>query len=179
MHYIRFLKAPRVLPNALGMVTAKITLTTDLGESFLTEDIALLVGLEDGSGRPKQGPVKEYLWRGAQGVRSLEVMAPIAGRVNVVRMFVRPKADGHNVESFESVLAPGSSSGSSEDLGGIVAVRSMAIDAKGKMSIGSGLAERVFTSKSGSSATQVHIWEETGESIARHIWYAALEKGPA
>ena len=178
MHYIRFLKAPRVLPNAPAVVTAKVTVTTDLGESFLMEDTELVVGLEDESGRPLKSPVREYLWKGSHGMRSLEVMASITGRVSVVRMFVRPKKEDHNIESFESVLAHSNSNMSMEDLGGVVAVRSMVIDAKGKKSMGSGLAERAFSSRSGSFATQINVWEEIGESIARHIWYASSGQGP-
>jgi len=86
-----------------------------------------------------------------------------------VRMVVAAKGEPQ-VDSFEGVLA-------SKSQGGIVTVRSMEIDVQSGQATGTGMAERVFSSSLRSDRTGVHIWEETGESIARHVWYARTLTG--
>ena len=125
------------------------------------------------------GEGREYVWRGRDGMRGLEVVIPLPaakGKRKVgeemARMLVRPKEEEYAVKSFGKVLE-----GQHEEEGGIVAVRSMAVDispgAKSEKAAGVGMAERVFSTGIGKNEKRVRIWEETGESIARHIWYAA------
>jgi co-chaperonin GroES (HSP10) len=176
MHYIRFLKSPRLLLNSPPVLSAKVTVTTDLGESFLHTDIALFVELESEDGSNILGPGKgrEYMWKGRSGVRSLEVSIPIplskskgrgGGRM---RMLVRPKEDKHSVDTLGLLLT--GNNNPNEDEGRVLAVRSMSLDngqpAEGQ-NAGVGMAKRVLISGS----KEVVVWEETGESIARHIWY--------
>lgn len=185
MHYIRFLKPPRLLSASSSTplsISAKITVTTDLGESFLLANTSLVVALEldDGTSLLGVGKGREYVWTGRDGMRSLELVIPIpmskgkrkmSGQV--VRMLVRPKEEGFSVESFEKLL----DNKDSDNGGCVVTVRSMAIDissgANGGKAPGVGMAERVFSMGAGYNKRRVRIWEETGESIARHIWYAA------
>ncbi|KAF4634908.1 hypothetical protein G7Y89_g3194 [Cudoniella acicularis] len=179
MHYIRFLKSPRLQKGGKGNVpsslTAKVTVTTDLGESFLWADINLVVELVSEDGKTLLAKGKEYSWKGSDGMRSLEVSMPIPPfrnkKVSKRRMLVRPKDAKQTANDFATILHCSSKfDGDSED-GGIVAVRSMAVDVSPESSSqgsGAGLAERVFDL----GKSELHIWEETGESIARHIWYA-------
>ncbi len=104
-------------------------------------------------------------------MRSLEVSLPMRQVIKVerVRMVVAAKGEAY-VDSFERVLSIGETK-REEDEGCIVTVRSMGIDGLTGYPIGTGLAERVFSSARKNS-TEIHIWEETGESIARHVWYA-------
>lgn len=178
MHYIRFLKPPRMQRGGSApQLAAKVTLTTDLGESFLWADVKLAVELVDSDGNTKLLPkVKEYLWKGSEGMRSLEVSLPIpiskgrrtaqTGGIHSVRMLVRPVSENHAVDTFTAVLGPGE--------GGLMAVRSMAIETNPPQNTSIipsvSLAERVINL----GKSELHIWEETGESIARHIWYALL-----
>ena len=168
MHYIRFLKSPRFVGsgNEKALV-AKITVTTDLGESFLAVDVSLSVDVVAEDGESILGPGREYLWKGRDGMRSLEVSLPMkkVRKVARIRMVVAANGDAY-VDSYEKVLGLGS-----KDEGGIITVRSVEIDVS-TGPIGTGLAERVFSSNDISDAKEIHIWEETGESIARHIWYA-------
>jgi len=96
----------------------------------------------------------------------------------IVKMLIRPKEEEFAVDSFEQVLDGQNKSNDSGDEGGVVAVRSMAIDispgAKSEKVAGVGIAERVFSTSTGKNERRVRIWEETGESIARHIWDAGL-----
>ena len=179
MHYIRFLKPPRITTDVTRALTAKVTITTDLGESFLAVDVTLLVELEDGDGALMGGSRREYLWRGSTGMRALEVAVPISFRGRVAKMLVRPKEKLYTVENFQHVLkAWDLDDDGDEEQGGIVPVRSMPVNLTGKDRVLARLAERAFTSgKAGSTRMQIQIWEETGESIARHIWYAESRPG--
>lgn len=180
MHYIRFLKTPRLLSsgrgNAPSVVKAKVTVTTDLGESFLWADIGLVVELTDGTGSKVLGKGKEYAWKGSEGKRDLEIelVAPVSREKRpgqVLRLLVRPKDEFRSVDALESSLRSSNGSESTEGEGCVMAVRSMAINTVSSefKTIGTGMAERTF--KVGNS--ELHIWEETGESIARHIWYGS------
>lgn len=97
-------------------------------------------------------------------MRALEVIVPFPAKSAVdVRMVVRPKEEGY-LASFEMALEDSSVKNVEEEEGRIVNVKSMPIDVSGKKNLPTGMAGRTFGT--------VHIWEETGESIARHIWYA-------
>ncbi|KAK0117612.1 hypothetical protein ONS95_011947 [Cadophora gregata] len=169
MHYIRFLKAPRRKQDSRGFqsLSAVITITTDLGDAFLCSDLALLVELEDTrSGKRLDGcQPKDYTWRGVDGFKGLSVEIPIgksALRAGLeVKMQIRAKDQQHMAEDFDHVL--GHRPNQSDDGGGIVSLRGIPN--------GNGIVERVF--KYGGDQS-VHIWEESGESIARHIWDAGL-----
>ena len=178
MHYIRFLKSPKLVRvrvdarDGRQTVDAKITVTTDLGESFLGADIGLVVCLIDGGGKNTLGPGKKYSWNGGKGMRSLEVSVPVARllRTGRVRMVVSPKEELYKAGTFEQVL--GGEAINEDESGGVVAIRSMEINLQDGKPVGTGMAERVFTSTAGNATKEIHIWEETGESIARHVWYA-------
>jgi hypothetical protein len=178
MHYVRFLKSPKLVRVRIDArdgkqtVDAKVTVTTDLGESFLAADIGLVVCLIDGDGKYTLGPGKKYLWNGRKGMRSLEVSVPVARllRTGRVRMVVGPKEERYKAGAFEEVL--GGEATNEDESGDVVAIRSMEINLRDGKPVGTGMAERVFTSTAGDTIKEIHIWEETGESIARHVWYA-------
>ncbi|KAB8302305.1 hypothetical protein EYC80_005741 [Monilinia laxa] len=114
---------------------------------------------------------KEYVWKGTNGMRSLEIQIPVRipreeGRW--MTMVVSPVEKVYEVDSFEVIL--GKSNGTK---GGIATVRSRGIDLKTRETRSEGLAERVFHTGF-EKGEEIRIWEETGESIARHIWDAGL-----
>lgn len=180
MHYIRFLKPPRFVrgPRSPPRLEAKITVTTDLGESFLAADTTLEVvtirEVDVGNGweRVDDGPdnVKEFRWRGSQGMRALEITMPFprpfrgGPKEKTCRIYIKAKDENLRVESLKAVME--------QREGGIVAVGS--VDLYGQGSDAIRMAERVFSFASGEENMDVRIWEETGESIARHIWYGLL-----
>lgn len=107
---------------------------------------------------------REFQWKGNSGARALDVVLPLPARSAVaVRMAVRPKEEVYTA-TFETALDDASVRDESEEKGRIMAVKSMPVGVSGKGDLPTGMAERTFGA--------VHIWEETGESIARHIWYA-------
>lgn len=170
MHYIRFLKSPKIVGEAL---VAKITITTDLGESFLAADVGVSVHVVAKDGESILSEGREYIWKGRDGMRSLDLnlLMKKVRKVERVRMVVAANGEAY-VDSFERVLGMGSKGKEVQDHGGIVTVLSMDIDVRNGRSTGTGLAERVFCSRVRNDRTEIHIWEETGESIARHVWYA-------
>ncbi|KAL2062864.1 hypothetical protein VTL71DRAFT_5936 [Oculimacula yallundae] len=164
MHYIRFLKAPQRTRDSRGIyhLSAVITITTDLGDSFLYSDLPLVVGLENAEGKPLLGNIrKEYLWTGSHGFRGLPVEIETIRVGPAPNMMIKAKEEHHMVDNFEEVLLQGRKG--TEDEGGVVSLRGNAL--------GYGIVERSFNYGDGKS---VHIWEEAGESIARHIWDAGL-----
>ncbi len=174
MHYVRFLKSPRIVGvGTEKALVAKITLTTDLGESFLVADVRLLVDIVAEDGGSLLGSGREYVWKGRDGMRSLELNLPMrkVRKVERVRMVVSAEGDQY-LDSFEAVLGIDNKTRKVENQGGIVSVRSMEIDVQSGQAEGTGMAERVFRSSIRNDWTEIHIWEETGESIARHVWYA-------
>lgn len=130
---------------------------------------------------------REYLWKGKDGMRSLEIVVPLPVAKErrkmggeMVRMLVRPKDADVAMRNFEQILDPepwGEKASVSKGL--VVAVRTMAIDispeAMGEKGARVGMAERSFSIGMEEYIKSINIWEETGESIARHIWYAALD----
>jgi hypothetical protein len=165
MHYIRFLKSPRIVSvGRERALVAKITVTTDVG---------ILVDVVAEDGESLLGPGKEYVWKGREGMRSLEVSLSMqkVRKVPTVKMVVAAKGEQY-VDSFEGILGINDKMRTVENQGRIVTVRSMEIDVQSGQPTGTGMAERVFSSSIRNGGTEIHIWEETGESIARHIWYA-------
>ncbi|RDW71791.1 hypothetical protein BP5796_07825 [Coleophoma crateriformis] len=181
MHYIRFLKQPRLLPSASApnQVSAKITITTDLGESFCFETVPLCALLEiDASGSTSGGGAWKILasanivWAAKDGYTGVEVIIPAPNLARLrhgrVRMVIKARSNALDVSAFENCWVQ-----AAEETSGVVAVRSMEINVRphaDQRPAVQALAERVFHAH----GKELHIWEEAGESIARHIWDAGL-----
>lgn len=165
MYYIRFLKVPRLVRIGRDQrtLTAKITITTDLGESFLAADVLIeaLLTFPSGISMPNTKS-KQQTWAGKNGMRSLELRIAVPRKhKGYLEMSVRAVEQKYAAaESFQDTFSPSLP-------GGIVAVNSMPIDVD-IIDTSKALVERRFTTNLGA----ISIWEETGESIARHIWYA-------
>lgn len=162
VYYVRFLKPARIQKSKARSlsVSALISITTDLGDSFLAENVDLLVSLSlEDSGKTlyqetlnwiagkrelpvSLGPFPEYLSQQAivLGISALSHGQPQA-----------PTSDkllgGHGV--------PLVISGWSAAFGGSQSL------------IAEKLVERRLSPK---DRLDLRIWEETGNSIARHIW---------
>jgi hypothetical protein len=160
MRYVRFLKPPRV---ALEKNTSRlqlyclITITSDLGDSFLLHDLALSAELLDAETE------EIIVWKTAQwtGGRSLPITFPLSksrrGRPVRVRVGVEPKL---TYDNFRRLL--------DHDCRGTVSAWSAAVVPSASGNGAVKLVERRFKVGEG---VHVSLWEETGESIARHLWY--------
>jgi hypothetical protein len=165
MRYIRFLKTPRIVAakNAQKKdVACLITITSDLGDSFLPYDVQLSAQLLLCT------PVDEQVlvWTTVQwrsGMRSLPIVIPLPKHHALpssplrLRIGTEPK----NAYDDYSALAE-------EDARGVVSASSPTFTLNKEAPK---LAERRFKLSDGSNLC---IWEETGESIARHLWDAGI-----
>ncbi|EEH18038.1 hypothetical protein PABG_00601 [Paracoccidioides brasiliensis Pb03] len=162
-HYIRFLKPPKIVVSSKGecFIETLVTITTDLGDSFLAEDAKLISILQftnicGGIPTPFE---KTFSWKA--GNRELKiVLGPCQLLVanQAARLSVRD-ASGGLVDRLEPSKAPSIVTAWSAEFGMNCALHA------------DRLVERRFKLEIG---PQLRTWEETGNSIARHIWDAAL-----
>jgi hypothetical protein len=190
MHYIRFLKTPSLSRGSIGVhLNAKITITTDLGESFLCFNLPILVILLDHTGTHVQ--VHSYQWK--SGSRELEISFSLPSGAILSRqpprwpckLLVQPRDANYRLSVLADMLAP---SIQNDRVGPVLPVLSEQLTGEAVDSRGSG--QRIWPESHGQSSgpspwttakrvarllrmagsDEFYIWEETGESIARHIW---------
>jgi hypothetical protein len=170
MRYIRFLKTPRVVTvkgSSKKEVSCLITITSDLGDSFLPHNIELSAELLVHSDVTEEVAV----WRTMQwtaGMRSLLVTFPLVKLQKHAKLLVRvgtePKA---RHDEYSKLLEDGTR--------GLVSAWSQTFDPAAPNSEPEKLVERRFKLSNGH---HVRMLEETGESIARHLWYVAVSLIP-
>ncbi|KAF1987809.1 hypothetical protein K402DRAFT_330254 [Aulographum hederae CBS 113979] len=156
MYYIRFLKVPKIDENA--SIKATISICSDLGESVLLDDVVLAASVisED----IENGEIfarKNFKWIG--GAHALPISFDL-GQTDLeypVRVHVHVK--GARQDRFERH--------DDTDVPEIVSVFSDIIDPPRGITTASRTVERRFLPLSN---RPLRIWEETGDSIARHIW---------
>ncbi|KAI9767585.1 MAG: hypothetical protein M1840_005622 [Geoglossum simile] len=162
MRYIRFLKYPKCSHSenkSSSTVSALITITSDLGESFYPKDVAIAANLVRDENSESMG-YGVYYWRA--GMRSLQLDIS-AG--NTAAFPVKLHVVVKNYEHGDSVHEYLSSAGND-----IVSAWSEPLDPADKGAPHYTI-ERRFLCQGGETLA---IREETGESIARHIWDAGL-----
>ncbi|KAL2815579.1 putative methyltransferase-domain-containing protein [Aspergillus cavernicola] len=162
VYYIRFLKSPRLQKQKTGSVAASalICITTDLGDAFLSQDVDLLVTLQLADNEKAVCQAK-LQWRG--GKRELPILlGPLPASIAQQSMIMQVTAHGSQAPSWDSLL----------DERNIPLVLSAWSTAFGgpQLAVADKLIERRFSVNHG---IELSIWEETGNSIARHIWDAA------
>ncbi len=175
MHYIRFLKPPSLSrPSKVAQdiqLTAKITITSDLGESFLCVDLPLVVILVDHDGHSFQ--TQPYDWKA--GNRQLEISLRIAKASQDTKaalrwpfqVLIQPRDAKHYPHAMANMLNP--KKVSSEPIGQVLAVLSQELHRNPSGTIDRRVQRRIKLH----NGHDLCIWEETGESIARHIWQGA------
>lgn len=162
MRYVRFLKTPRIAAAKNSQrkdVTCLVTITSDLGDSFLPNDVQLCAQLLLCT------PVEEHVlvWTTVQwtsGMRSLSIAIPLPKHHALASSSLRVRIGTEPGNSYDDYAAL-----AEEDVRGVVSATSPAftLDKEAPK-----LAERRFRL---SNDSNLCIWEETGESIARHLWY--------
>ena len=180
MRYVRFLKTPRIVHDKnrpAAHVSCLVTITSDLGDSFLPYPLSLsaeLLHIKSEAGA-NTAPVSEpteierlaltdnvITWKTIQwtaGMRSLPVTIPLSRnhRHNgplVVRIGIEPKSP---CDELGKLLLPESR--------GVVSAWSAPFNLSDESAVSRTVERRFLV------GTRVHrILEETGESIARHVW---------
>ena len=147
--YIRFLKPPKIDPK--GHVRALIAITTDLGDGFYPDDLTLHATITKNDNRMPQWQSVE--WK--RGMRALWI--------DIVDVYANLPVDLRLVVNFE--MGVQGNPISAEKMPEILGVWS---DTFGKSkSQAGGIIQRRY--RTGPNPEKMII-EETGESIARHIW---------
>lgn len=161
MRYIRFLKTPRITldrSTSRAQLSCLVTITSDLGDSFLHHELTLSAELLDAS------TDEVVVWKTVQwsGGRSLPISFPLSkswgARPVRVRVGVDPKSTFDQFNKLKD-----------EDFCGTVSAWSAPIDPSTNGNEAEKLVERRFDV---GDEVQIRVWEETGESIARHLWYS-------
>ncbi|KAF2749258.1 hypothetical protein M011DRAFT_439592 [Sporormia fimetaria CBS 119925] len=167
MRYIRFLKTPRIIQEknnpSKTSIYALVTITSDLGDSFLSGDLTLSAELH--SANSKHPGI--LVWRTVQwssGMRTLAISLPLSQRRQVWPVRVRVGVDAKSKsDEFEKLY--------SSDCCGVVSAWSAELNpAKGVREAQKLVERRLAVCGAG----DLHVWEETGESIARHVWDAGV-----
>lgn len=160
VYYIRFLKPPKVQDGKNGLVTIStlISITTDLGDDFLAEDVSLKAQLLAFDPN-KVLQEKDVSWQA--GKRELLVsIGPVRLGLTKQSIIFAIGEKGKIVDELgDYTTTPLVISGRSAPFGGP------------RGATAEKLVERRFTLQDDS---QLRIWEETGNNIARHIWYALV-----
>ncbi|KAL4979715.1 putative methyltransferase-domain-containing protein [Aspergillus desertorum] len=161
VYYIRFLKTPRLQKQKTGSISASalICITTDLGDAFLSQDVDLFVALHPAHQEKSVLWQERLQWHG--GKRELPIaLGPLPASIGQQSIIMKVTAT--KSISSDSLLDPHSIplvlSCWSATFGGL---QSLVADK---------LVERRFRIN---QSVVLSIWEETGNSIARHIWDAA------
>ncbi|KAF2832209.1 hypothetical protein CC86DRAFT_400982 [Ophiobolus disseminans] len=165
MRYIRFLKTPRLViekGTSRSQISCLITITSDLGETYLPHDIQLSAELLS-----SDASENVVVWRTVQwsaGMRSVRITFPWTKSRTTsklrIRVGVEPKSTHDEYSRFSEKGCCGTVSAWSSEF----IPSALAKDAEK-------LVERRFSLSSGHV---VKIFEETGESIARHLWDAGI-----
>lgn len=170
MHYIRFLKSPSLSQPYRDAVTlqltTKITITSDLGESFLCFNLPLRVTLQDETGNQ----ARTHLCQWKAGDRQLEISFPIMQNASSrrvkrpCRLIVQPQDASYRPDAFVHVLTEPIIQ--TMPAGSVLPVLSEEFSSLSRYNT-SGRVQRRFNMADGG---ELCISEDTGESIARHIW---------
>jgi hypothetical protein len=151
VHYVRFLKTARVEYQTSKSVSviALITITSDLGDTFLFSDANLTSRLIVAEQPGKILSQDEVQWHRGSRELSLRLHAYVGQNAPLVRLHVsHAQASG----SIPSILD--------------------AWSAPFELLPGSRAAALVERKLSLPGLATLMIWEETGNSIGRHIWYS-------
>lgn len=193
MHYIRFLKAPqlevrepRQNPHSYSL-TAKVTITNDLGDEFLFRDLPLNLTIFDRDGRKIALDGKHdmpVLWK--QGSRELKVaIHGLRRNLQTVhripwRLSVWPSTGNITPYALRDVLkinrAPAGWNESSDSIrwqerGAVLRGLSTPFELE---VLKEGLPAVIYRKFLLDNGKEMMLQEETGNSIARHLWDAGV-----
>ncbi|KAK2745879.1 hypothetical protein FQN57_003492 [Myotisia sp. PD_48] len=162
-HYIRFLKSPKIekersIPNSSPQVSIKtlITITTDLGDAFLAEDVELAATIILLDSCVKQ---QNFLWQPGFRQLAISMTAGTDLTKHTIQLKIGPAGEGQDSDCVGSGSVPSIISAWSPPFGGPSLLP----------------AEKLVLRRFKTHfIPDLQIWEDTGNSIARHIWDVSL-----
>lgn len=154
VYYVRFLRPPVVseLDKKFVSIRSVITVTTDLGDISLPSNVELIAKLVDADNADEVLETTCCQWRG--GKRTVDVFFTLKKNnlIDSLRVHVTTQKTQEALASYKlpNIFDVWSAKFKSTDVG------------KAESTV-----ERQFRL---SSNISIRIWEETGNTIARHIW---------
>lgn len=155
VHYIRYLRTPQIkeVSKKAIEISAVAAITTDLGDSFLSQDVTVIARLIDVTKHAEILCTTDLQWR--SGARALKITLSCnlkhAGRLAYVQLTTRDTISALGLDSVPAIIDVYSSH--------------FLLKPKARPEE---LVERRLMLH---GRSQARIWEETGDSIARHIWF--------
>jgi len=154
VHYIRFLRTPQVGRGKKTIdIAAVVAVTTDLGDAYYAEDVDLLVEVTQAHGPHQMLHSQVVKWTGGSRASKFALCCEIKDTSLPVRLHVTTDATAAAIAACHvpKLLDAWSDS--------------FALSDKQRAEP---MVERQILLP---NMTCLRIWEETGDSIARHIWY--------
>lgn len=151
MRYVRFLKPAKVHLEQCRL-DALVTITSDLGETFFSEDAEVTASLSNAGCVVSS---KVFQWTSDMRCLPIKWQLPkgFSSWPAVLSMGIKQNEDQNIVRWSPPAILP---------------AESAPLDPRRGVETAERLVERHFSSPTGEL---YFIWEETGESIARHLWY--------
>lgn len=185
MHYIRLLKTPRISLAPTPTLTALVTIDTDLSDALFAHPATLLArvlpaptGAGAGTVSTTAAPLALQLLPWTPAARILQVRIALCQaylRMPLV-LHVSAAADEDDANAAAPPLLSSSSSSSAAPLPPLrmpvlIAVTSSPVHhAAGQVTA----ARRVVRTVPLGTAPALRVWEDAGESMARHVWDGGL-----
>lgn len=155
VHYVRFLRTPQVsdVSRKSLEVSAVVAVTTDLGDAFFSEDLTLVARIVEATGKGEILCSTDHEWK--NGSRAVKLNVPcntkLNGRLVHLQVTTRDTISASSLSQIPSVIDVWSTSFHIKPRAKSDSVVERRLQMQGK--------------------STVRIWEETGDSIARHIWF--------
>lgn len=154
VHYIRLLRTPQVTQDAKkGLsISAVATVTTDLGDSFYGKDVDLVIRLVDATRSGEVLLSQNVSWRDGSRAVKLNLQCNAKHVSRLTRLHVTTK------ETLSTVAA--------QNVPEILDVWSESFPLKNGARTEALVERQILLPRK----CLIRQWEETGDSIARHIW---------
>jgi len=169
MRYVRFLKTPRIIDGdhaSKAHISALVTITSDLGDSFLPCDVTLSAELWSETNAKGRADLSRTInW--ASHMRCVPVNIPLGRDCIAWPARIRVGSTVNSkTDHFDMIMVKDRC----EDSAAILSAWSAVIDPRNGGEEAEKQIQRRFNSLKNET---IIICEETGESIARHIWYCS------
>ncbi|CAG7921139.1 unnamed protein product [Penicillium olsonii] len=162
VYYVRFLKTPRIQQQKGSVsITALICITTDLGDSFLAEDADLVVTAAKDSEIVYESQIKWNAYNRELPITLGPLPANLIHKTLSLTIDTWPESQPKSMS--EHRLSPWPS------IPLVVGATSAPFGPQSAPA-----AKLVRRTINAPEAAELQVWEETGNSIARHIWDAGL-----
>ena len=156
VHYIRFLRTPQVEAGKKTVdISAVVAITTDLGDAFFAQDVDVVAEVVEANGAAAIFHSQSFTWKATSRALKFTVSCPGKYNTRPARLHVTTK----ETKSALSLL----------DVPRLLDIWSDTLVLSDKQRA-EPIVERQIVLP---NKTRIRMWEETGDSIARHIWYAS------